>query len=61
VLCEFDGNTLKLHGNVPSYYLKQVAQSLVLAQLDNTVLFENHLEVANPPKSADDLFEQAHA
>ena len=29
VRCEFHGGTLTLHGSVPSYYLKQIAQTLV--------------------------------
>jgi hypothetical protein len=46
VLCEFDGSTLILRGSVPTYYIKQVAQSIVLSQLDGTVNFENHLVVS---------------
>lgn len=29
VKCEFHEGTLTLHGSVPSYYLKQIAQTLV--------------------------------
>ena len=45
VSCEFDGDVLKLRGRVPSYYEKQVAQSLVLQQLESPIDFENQLEV----------------
>lgn len=46
VSCAFDGNVLKLRGRVPSYYEKQIAQSLVLQQLERPTLFENQLVVA---------------
>jgi hypothetical protein len=46
VSCDFEGDVLKLRGRVPSYYEKQIAQTMVLSELDGTVLFENHLEVA---------------
>lgn len=45
VSCEFDGNVLKLRGRVPSYYEKQIAQSLVMQHLEGTIPVENQLEV----------------
>lgn len=49
VSCEFDGNVLTLRGKVPSYYEKQIAQSLAMRQLERPVVFENQLEVASAP------------
>jgi hypothetical protein len=47
VTCSERGDVLKLQGCVPSYYLKQLAQSLVL-HLDTSYLIENEIEVVSP-------------
>lgn len=49
VSCRLQGNTLRLGGRVSSYYEKQLAQSLVLQELDEdaNIVLENQLEVAN--------------
>jgi len=44
VRCDFHEGVLTLRGHVPSYYLKQIAQTLV-GQLDHVELVENRLEV----------------
>jgi osmotically-inducible protein OsmY len=44
VACRFDGGVLTLQGQAPSFYLKQLAQSLV-ASIDEVRLVDNQLEV----------------
>jgi len=48
VLCEFHEGVLTLRGRVPSYYLKQIAQTLVL-KIDGVDEVNNRLEVVWPP------------
>lgn len=47
VSCDFYEGVLTLRGHVPSYYLKQLAQSL-LCELDGVLELNNHLEVVAP-------------
>ncbi len=49
VFCEFqtDSGILHLRGSLPSYYLKQVAQELVL-DLEGVLLVNNQIKVARP-------------
>ena len=47
VRCRLDGDTLLLDGKVPSFYLKQTAQSL-LSTIDGVERVENRLQVVNP-------------
>jgi hypothetical protein len=49
VCCEFHEETglLRLHGSVPSYYLKQVALGLVL-DLEDVREIDNQIIVAGP-------------
>jgi len=47
VSCEFDEGVLTLHGRVPSYYLKQMAQSL-LDRMPEVLRLDNQLEVGLP-------------
>jgi len=44
VACEFHEGVLVLRGRVPSYYLKQVAQTVV-RQIDGVIQIDNRLEV----------------
>lgn len=63
VVCEFHDGVLTLTGHVPSYYQKQVAQSLVQFRLQG-VTVQNELEVLvrRPNQSAMVSAEQpAHA
>ncbi len=46
VICTFKQGVLTLSGHVSSYYLKQIAQGIALAQVDETVTVVNELEVA---------------
>ncbi len=48
VLCEFHEGVLTLRGQVPSFYLKQVAQELI-RRLDGAEEVNNRLEVAAAP------------
>lgn len=43
--CDFEDGVATLRGRVPSYYLKQVAQSLV-STVDGVERVENEVEVA---------------
>jgi osmotically-inducible protein OsmY len=55
--CDFHEGVLTLRGRVSSYYLKQVAQTLVF-RLDGVGELNNRLEVGSPPPpggSAEDL------
>lgn len=44
ISCTFQEGTLTLRGRVPTYYMKQVAQTLV-AKLDEVHRIDNRLEV----------------
>lgn len=44
--CEFQERKVVLQGRVSSYYLKQVAQNLILDGLRNSIEVENQLAVA---------------
>ena len=44
VTCEFHEGVLTLRGRVPSYYMKQIAQSLVLG-MEGVEEINNRLEV----------------
>jgi osmotically-inducible protein OsmY len=48
VSCEFHEGVLTLRGSVPSYYLKQVAQSVVISRLKGVAIINNRLEVPQP-------------
>ncbi|HET6326249.1 MAG TPA: BON domain-containing protein [Planctomycetaceae bacterium] len=45
VTCTLKEGVLTLSGQVPSYYLKQIAQRIALARVDETVTVVNELEV----------------
>ncbi len=45
VSCEVRGSVLSLRGRVPSYYMKQIAQTIVRHLLKDTVVINNELEV----------------
>ncbi|MBI3464922.1 MAG: BON domain-containing protein [Planctomycetes bacterium] len=47
VECTDQGGVLKLQGCVPSYYLKQLAQSLALS-VNSSWLVQNEIEVVTP-------------
>jgi osmotically-inducible protein OsmY len=47
VSCDFSGGTLTLHGRVPTYYLKQLAQASV-ADVPGVIEVHNRVEVAAP-------------
>lgn len=47
VECSERGGVLKLHGYVPSYYLKQLAQSLARG-VNSSWLVQNEIEVVSP-------------
>jgi osmotically-inducible protein OsmY len=49
--CAFDSGVLHLRGRVPSYYLKQVAQSLVV-DLEGVRQVINRLEVSSQARDA---------
>lgn len=46
VVCEVNNGVPTLRGRVPSYFLKQVAQSLVVEVTRRTVVVKNRLEVS---------------
>ncbi len=48
VTCEFHEGVLTLHGRVPTFYLKQVAQTVVRA-LEDVTKIVNRIEVFAPP------------
>ncbi len=48
VACEFYEGMLRLRGRIPSYYLKQVAQTVVLGMIGVDEV-DNQLEVVTPP------------
>ena len=43
--CIYEAGVLTLRGRVPSYYLKQIAQTLVLDRLEGVVKINNQLVV----------------
>ena len=45
--CDQRGGVLVLHGSLPTYYLKQVAQEVV-AQLEGIEGIDNQIEVVTP-------------
>jgi osmotically-inducible protein OsmY len=47
VSCEFSGGVLTLHGRVPTYYLKQLAQVSVV-DVPGVIEVHNRIEVATP-------------
>jgi hypothetical protein len=47
VTCQVQGHALTLHGRVPSYYLKQVAQTL-LVRMEGIKVINNELDVVSP-------------
>ena len=48
VSCDFHEGVLTLRGRVPSFYLKQIAQTLIL-NLNGVGAVNNRLEVCSPP------------
>jgi osmotically-inducible protein OsmY len=51
ISCEYRDGTLILHGRLPSYYLKQVAQTAV-ARVAGVERVVNHIEVATALREA---------
>ena len=47
VSCDFSSGILTLNGSVPTYYLKQLAQTSV-ADVPGVIEIHNHVEVATP-------------
>jgi hypothetical protein len=45
VACRLRDGVLTLHGRVPTYFHKQVAQAIVLQRLDGSVAIDNQLRV----------------
>lgn len=45
VSCEFHEGVLTMRGQLPSYYLKQIAQSVLLHRLEGTAVINNRVEV----------------
>jgi hypothetical protein len=45
VLCELRNGILVLRGQVPSYFLKQIAQTLVHRRANGSIRIDNQLEV----------------
>jgi hypothetical protein len=52
VSCDFHGGTLTLSGHVPSYHMKQLAESSV-AQVPGVLEINNRIEVVGPRVSPD--------
>lgn len=48
VQCEVRKKTLILRGVVPSYFLKQMAQTLIRAELPSGLSIENQIEIGGP-------------
>jgi osmotically-inducible protein OsmY len=55
VRCEFHDGTATLNGRLPSYYLKQVAQTLV-AQMAGVNAVINHIEVGTQLKEGNHVY-----
>lgn len=53
VRCRVRDRRLALSGSVPSYYVKQVAQSLLMERFGDEYIVENRLEVASQTPSRD--------
>lgn len=51
VTCHISERQIVLSGQVPSFYLKQVAQSLLLNRVHHTLTLENRLEVSRPAEA----------
>ncbi len=51
VTCRVSEQQIILSGQVPSFYLKQVAQSLILDRVRHTLMLENRLEVLRPAEA----------
>jgi hypothetical protein len=51
VICRVSGKQIILSGQVSSFYLKQVAQSLILDRVRHTLMLENRLEVSRPAET----------
>lgn len=47
VHCDYSDGVLRIHGKVPSFYLKQTAQAL-MADIDGVERVNNEIVVANP-------------
>jgi hypothetical protein len=45
IWCQWRGGVLTLRGQVPNFYLKQIAQSVVLHRLEGLVTLDNQVEV----------------
>jgi hypothetical protein len=52
VSCDFHGGTLTLHGRLPTYHLKQLAQASV-AEVPGVVEVDNCIEVVSPRQTPD--------
>jgi hypothetical protein len=46
--CDYQGGVLVLRGNLPSYYLKQVAQEVVAHQVQGLSRLDNQIQVVRP-------------
>jgi osmotically-inducible protein OsmY len=46
IRCDYEGGILTLHGNVPSFYLKQVLQS-ILKDVPGVARIDNRVEVVS--------------
>lgn len=55
VRCEFHDGTATLNGRLPSYYLKQIAQTLV-AQMAGVNVVINHIEVGTQLKEGNHVY-----
>jgi hypothetical protein len=49
VACRLRDGVLTLHGQVPTYFHKQVAQTVVLERLNRSVPIDNQLRVVAAP------------
>ncbi len=49
VTCHYDNGVLTLRGRLPSFFLKQVAQSVVRHRLEGLVTIDNQVEVSHVP------------
>jgi hypothetical protein len=56
--CAFESGVLHLRGYVPTYYLKQVAQSLV-TDLEGVLQVKNQLEVCSQARVAESMVTKA--
>jgi osmotically-inducible protein OsmY len=50
--CEYDNGVLTLRGRLPSFFLKQMAQSTVARRLRGIAVVDNQLEVTQIPSGA---------